>query len=138
MADPKNKGAAARARYAAQSNGRSAWQPAEFVNVNLTDSENEQKRVWCPDYTELFNLLNEEIENGYKFTVKWDERGACCSCFMQHTDDEHENGGLILSARASTPSGAIRDVLFSSRVILGGNWRDAVVQRRDSRESDSF
>lgn len=136
--DPKNRGAEARARYAANRNGSNSWQPSEFINVNLTDAENKAKRAWCSDYAELFLMLHEEIENGYKFNCKWDERGSCSAVFMQSASDEGPNAGYILTGRASTISGAFREVLFIHRQLLGGNWSDAALLRHNDREADAF
>lgn len=134
--DPKGKGAEARARYASGRSGRTGYEQAEFINVNLNDAENDDKTVAIPSYDVLLNLWQEEIENDYKFTVKWDERNACFSAFMQSTNPEAENAGFILSARGGTPASALRECLYCHRIVLQGNWQNA--RMRNSRQSDNF
>lgn len=136
MADPKNKGAEARARYAAARRGSNGFVQSEFINVNLNDVENADKHNEIPDYGALFDMINEEIENGYKITAKWDERGNCVSVFMQPTSEEHENAGFILTGRGGTAASALRECIYCHRTVLQGNWQNA--RTRNSRPSDDF
>lgn len=135
MADPKGKGAAARARFVSQRNGTNNWQPSEFININLNEQEDVDKAEAIPNYDTLLALLTEEVENGYKFTLKWDERGNCMSVFMQNTDVEHENGGLILTGRGGTAASALRECIYCHRNILQGEWARANSRKRGPEDA---
>lgn len=136
MADPKNKGAEARARYASGRRGASGFTQSEFINVNLNEAENADKTEAIPTYDALLNLINEEVENGYKFTIKWDERGSCVSVFMQPTAEDQENSGFILTGRGGTAASALRECIYCHRTVLQGDWQSA--RSRNGRVSDDF
>lgn len=136
MSDPKNKGAEARARFASGRRGGGNWEQSEFVNVNLNEAENADKSEVIPSYEALFDLINEEVENGYKFTTKWDERGNCVSVFMQPVDSTSENYGFILTGRGGTVAAALRECVYCHRIVLQGNWQTA--NSRNGRQRDDF
>lgn len=138
MADPKNKGAEARARYAAGRAKGGGYNDVEFININLTDAQNEDKAVLIPDYQAVFNRVQEEVENGYRFTVKWDERGNCVACFMQCIDPQHDNAGFILAGRGRTASSALRECLYIHSHVLGANWQEAARKHSGRTYEDDF
>lgn len=101
---------------------RQDWAQAEFIRLELTDAQKTEARQWVSGHSELLTLADEVIENGYKFTVKYDDYNNCVAVFLQPADGEHENAGYILTGRGSTVASSLREVLYKHFVALSGDW----------------
>jgi hypothetical protein len=94
---------------------------SEFVNLTLSEEQREQLRVWRASDGAADNAWQEAVENGYKFTIRYDSYDSCCVAFM-FPEPDGDNKGFILTGRASSPYGALASCLFKHAVVLRGLW----------------
>src|SRR4029453_7789875 len=104
----------------------------EFVNITLTDEQQSALRVWRTTGETVDAAWQETLENGYKFTTKWDEGNNCVVTFM-FPQPGSENAGYILTGRASSGFNALASVLYKHTAILRGKWADS--EFRDMRRT---
>ena len=106
------------------------FKAAEFVNVTLGDAE--RAAIKAVEYlTEAFDTsLSTLIGDGYKVSLRFDERNDSYACWLI-APDRSQNKGLILSGRGSTALKAIRQALYIHYTILSGVWTGHEVQQRD-------
>lgn len=108
-----------------------------FVNVNLSEEQEADKRVKFPDAVSVFEALSRAVESGYSVSIKWDEYSSSPAAFLRSSDDHPDNGGLVLSGRGGTPGSALREVLYLHYVVLLENWLNAKPRTsRDFAEDD--
>lgn len=101
----------------------------EFVQYELDDVQQKECKAWQIDGDGIFLAMQEEIDNGYKFSVKWDTYGECYSAFMQPATDGGRNSGCILTGRGSDACKAAKQLLYKQRFCLQDDWRDFVGRR---------
>jgi len=99
--------------------GRTA--DSEFINLELDKEQTGEYRQWREDLVNVLDILTEEVEGGYKFSIKYDDYSSSVACFMLPVDGG-ENSGFILTGRGSTAWRAVSEVLYKHREITGGNW----------------
>jgi hypothetical protein len=96
---------------------------AEFVQLELTDDQAKQLKAETVSAESLFDSMERMIDDGYKFTFKYDSYGDCVGVWCQPTDDGSENSGCILTGRGSSAGKAIKQLLFKHHILLQGSWR---------------
>lgn len=99
------------------------WNDSLFVQYELNDAQLTQLKGMDNDGDTLLDAVLEEVDNGYKFTIKFDTFSEAYACWMLPDSAEHINTGLILSGRGSTPAKALKQLLYKHRVCLDGDWR---------------
>jgi hypothetical protein len=93
----------------------------EFVNVTLTEEQQAALRVWRATGENVDTAWQEALEDGYKFTLKWDEGNNCVVAFM-FPQPGSENTGYILTGRAGSGFNALASVLFKHTALLRREW----------------
>jgi len=116
-----------RARSRSVQNNRSAqaapgsWQG--WVNVALPDGAKKQWFEWSKDPAHFFDAFAAMCFDGYKLTIKWEERSSAYSAFCTPADGGHRDAGWGLSERAGDPFTALNRLVYIHAVILGGDWQ---------------
>jgi hypothetical protein len=90
----------------------------------------EQKKeikAWLPTFDEIDNLLLKLCEEGYRVTLRFDDRNDAFACWINPTGDEHLNAGLTLSGRGSTPLKALKQALYIHN-LFEGDWANNYAQ----------
>lgn len=95
---------------------------SQFIQYELDDAQQKECKAWQLAELDLFMAVQEEVDNGYKFSVKWDTYGECYSAFMQPAADGHRNSGCILTGRGSTAYKAVKQLLYKQRFCLQDDW----------------
>lgn len=110
-----------------------AFKPAEFVNINLEDSQRQELKAQNFDMKGFDDVLTVLFEGNYKLTIRFDAKNDCFAAWIV-APDAGPNKGCILAGRGSTPSKAVKQVLFIHFRLLDGKWVDS--QRRSYEEID--
>ena len=127
----QQKGAAQRAKF--QQN--SQWEQAQFVQRELTPSEQAACKEWEWDEGDAWSRLAGLAEMQYKVTFRWDEYNQCFGAWIMPPKDDSENSGLILTGRGSNAFKAFKQAFYKHSVLFQEVWpRDS--DRRGGQEID--
>lgn len=95
----------------------------KFINYELTVEERAACKAWIEDLNDLDNYTRAANEEGYRFSLKYDERSKAYACFMSAYGDAAKiNGGFMNTGRGSSPFKALRQVLYKHLVIFDKEW----------------
>jgi hypothetical protein len=97
---------------------------SEFINLELDKETTVIYRQWREDAANVLDIWTEEVESGYRFSIKYDEYSASCACFMFPPDGDI-NSGYILTGRGGSPFRAISECLYKHRELFRGSWLNA-------------
>lgn|SRR5512135_81754 len=93
----------------------------QFVNRELTAEEKVAQRAWRNDGEAVLALMDEACDDGYKFSLKYDDYSSSYACFLFPSDDS-DNGSLCLTGRGGTVYRAIAEALYKHVVIFRKVW----------------
>lgn len=110
-------------------------QDSEFVNRELTVEETAKYRSWRSDFETVEALQSEMIENGYRFTLRYDDRNLCIACFC-FPPEGSDNYGFILTGRGGTAYRAASELLYKHAEIFGGDWMLSPGMRNSSEDPE--
>jgi hypothetical protein len=108
---------------------------SEFVNVELSEVEKTRLKDMYIDFEELDIVLGDLLVQGYKVTVKRDDRNNCYVAFCFPPSDS-ENAGYILTGRGGVVSRALRQLAFKHAVMLEGDWAGYYNRERPADDQD--
>jgi len=108
---------------------------AQFVQYELDKTQEAACKAQNVTEADIFASIMEMIDDGYKFTIKWDSYGECYACFIQAALPGGPNSGSILTGRGSQPYKAVKQALYKHHVCLQGDWA-AYLERRGHRVID--
>ncbi len=94
---------------------------SEFINLELDKEQTVRYREWRDDVINVLDIWTEEIENGYRFSTKYDDYSSSVAAFM-FPDPLGPNSGFILTGRGGTAFRALSECLFKHREDLRGEW----------------
>jgi len=95
----------------------------EFVNRELTTEELPVYRNWREDHDAVYGEVDRMLEDGYKFSLKYDEYTSAYAAFV-FASDGSDNAGKCLTGRGGTSYRALSEVVFKHVELFGGNWLD--------------
>lgn len=107
----------------------------EFVRLEVTEEHKPDLLAFRADTEQVLEALQREIENGYKFTFRWDDYSSSPAVFMFPGDDS-DNRGYILSGRGSTVYRALSETLFKHLFLLRGVWGAGQSRRAGADDPD--
>lgn len=96
---------------------------SRYVSVDLTKAQKEDMKKSLPDAVEVMNWVHKMCEEGYRFTLRWDDWTECHSCFV-YPDDDGANAGLVLTGRGTDTFSALRGAVYRHFNIFDGHWGD--------------
>lgn len=95
----------------------------KFVNYELNSDERAACKAWIVDADDLDNYARAACDEGYRFSLKYDERSKAFACFMSAYGDAAKiNGGLMNTGRGSSPLKALKQCLYKHLVIFDKEW----------------
>lgn len=94
----------------------------QFVQLELDDKQKKACKEFLRTIEEMEQAVDAMTADGYRISMKWDDYSRAQAAYIQHSDPEHVNGGLILSGRGSTPLRALRQALYKHAMICKGTW----------------
>ncbi len=98
-----------------------AFAPAKFVNITLSKEQLSAVKAESWDMSMTDNVLNKLLSDGYKVTMRYDDRNDCFACWLIPSAGS-ENAGYILAGRGSTPSKAIKQLAFLHFKVFDEVW----------------
>lgn len=93
----------------------------KFVAYELTAPELRELKAWKPTIEELDDIVSKLTDEGYKFTLKFDEYNDCEQCTMMQAYKNGPNWNLGLVGRGSTPLKALKQALWKHK-SCDANW----------------
>lgn len=97
-------------------NKKSPW-----VDISLSKAESEKMKALYSEGSRLWDDLERLLDSGYKVTLTADSYNDCMACYLIPKGDEHINADLILTARGSDWTKALRGALFRHFVLFQGD-----------------
>ena len=94
----------------------------EFIQFELDTDQQAACKAWDVSPDDVFTLVEEMLSDGYKFTLKYDDRTNCYACFVFPPDDHPTNGGRALTGRGSNSWKGVKQVLWKHIMALQGDW----------------
>jgi hypothetical protein len=104
----------------------SGYDQFEFLNIELDKEQKEKLKAmpfWNSDWDGQLALLE---QSGFQISLKIDGFNHCFAAYMQIRLHSHPCYGFILAGRGSTPTKALRQLIFKHFVVLKENWSGAV------------
>jgi len=101
----------------------------QFVRYELDKAQQSECKAWDIGEDGLLDLVSAAIDDGYRFSLKWDDYSECYGVFMQPVVPEGSNAGLILTGRGSTVGKSIKQVLYKHHTCLAGDWSEYAERR---------
>lgn len=108
---------------------------SEFVNRELTEAESPGLYAWREDTQNVFDRLEELLEEGYKVSLKYDDYSSSPCAFL-FPPAGGENDGLILTGRGGDPYRALCECLYKHLELFQGVWVVPVGKGAQQRDSD--
>ena len=103
--------------------GKSSWTKSEFIDPGLDADQKALLKAAKFDAQTADDSLSRVMDQDYKITVKWDDKGNAYAAWLIPLTDDHENAGSILAGRGSSPLKAIKQVLYKHHTFFGaGFW----------------
>jgi hypothetical protein len=97
------------------------FKPNQFVNVTITAIEQAAIKAANFDLPTMDESLNALFSDGYKLSLRYDERNDCfCAWLIGAVGSA--NVGLTLTGRGSTVSKSIKQLLYIHHVMLEKDW----------------
>lgn len=93
-----------------------------FVNYELSVDEKAHCKVWLEDILTFDGQFQRFISDGYKTSVKWDEKNNAFACYVTHPKQKFNEADLLLTGRGSTPCKAIKQAMFKHYVVFDCEW----------------
>ena len=100
---------------------RKPFEPAQFVNITLSPGQIAAIKAsdWSMEHQD--NGLNALLGQGYKITMRFEEKNDCFACWII-PPEKSENSGYILAGRGSTPTKCIKQALYIHFKMFEGIW----------------
>lgn len=98
------------------------WNNAQFVQLELTDEQSKQLKATNVTADEILAQMEAMVDDGYKFTIKYDSYGDCVGVWCQTTEDGQANSGFILTGRGTRIDKALKQLLYKHHVLLPDGW----------------
>jgi hypothetical protein len=95
---------------------------AQFVQLELTEEQSKELKATIVTGDGILEQMEKMIDDGYKFTIKYDSYGDCIGAWCQPTDEGSANSGYILTGRGTSASKAVKQLLYKHHVLLQGDW----------------
>jgi hypothetical protein len=95
---------------------------AQFVQLELTDEQAKTLKATGTTAEQIFEEMERMIDDGYKFTIKYDSYGDCTGVWCQTTIEGSENSGYILTGRGSSAFKALKQLMYKHHVLCEQRW----------------
>lgn len=107
-----------RAQSAPRTERSGRFNDVRFVQYELDEVQRKQCKAWDLSGDDLWLESLSLLDDGYTFSLKYDEYSQSYACFVQvRNQPDHVNAGFILAGRGSTPAKALKQALFKHRAI---------------------
>jgi len=98
------------------------WSPKSFVQWEPTAVQLKSIKESNPDVQAFADVMGAACEDGYKFTIQYDDYSKGFAAMMTKKVDTGDNAGLILSVRGSTPMKALKRLLWTHNYFKDHIW----------------
>jgi len=96
-----------------------------FINYQLTEDDKRAVKSIEFDADDVLSWLDKVIDSGFKITLSYDDYSHANMCVGTRADKNHEDFGILLSGRGSTPAKAFRQWLYIKDTIIGdATWTE--------------
>lgn len=101
---------------------RERFNDVRFVNYELSADERAACKAWQTGPGDVDSAALRFCEQGYRFSVKWDDYSHSFACFAQAVLPTSGNAGLMLTGRGSSPFKAVKQAMFKHFMIFDEEW----------------
>jgi hypothetical protein len=95
-----------------------------FININLTDDDRATIKASAFTAEDFDSYLMKHCDSGLKFTFSFDDYTRGFQVVATHSDKDHEDYGVFLSGRGSTPLKAFKQWCYLLNMIGESSWSE--------------
>lgn len=99
---------------------KATWQG--FLERRLTDSELEALDAWQPDAAEVWGMVDDMIQAGYRFTLSYNTRTKLATVTIIDDNVSRKTAGFALSTADGDGALALKAALYKHVTLLSGDW----------------
>jgi hypothetical protein len=100
-----------------------AFNNVKFVSYKLPDTAKQSLKEQPFTADQVLRAILELNDAGYSIKFRYDAKYSNYSVFLQHTEADHPNAGIILPGRGSSPQKALKQACFIHYEVCQGNWQ---------------
>lgn len=93
-----------------------------YVPVYIDDDTKKAIKAKLGTPKDLLLRLEKYLEDGYKFTLSWDDYNSCISASLFDTDSKRPTGGYILSAKHVDMVVALTTLVHLHEIVYPDGW----------------
>jgi hypothetical protein len=102
---------------------------AQWVNYTLsTEEKNAFKASLADNPAAYSNELETMMQEGYRFSVRWDDYATCFAVTLYDNSADGPNKGMLLSSRSPSWETALSMCLYKHLVIFDRRWASGLLQ----------
>lgn len=102
----------------------------QFIQYRLNEEELSQAKNAADTYSDLGEIVDQFISEGYKFSASHDNYGGGVQCFITPASSENPNHGYTLSARAPSLIAAVAVLCWKHYTLFSQDWPKGEGQQR--------
>ncbi len=96
--------------------------PPQFVKYRMSDEEIKAAQDTVDDLGDVFEVIAQLCDFGYKFSASHDDYGGGTQCFLTPTKEDNENWGWTLSARGPSLVAAFAVLIYKHFTLFNQEW----------------
>jgi len=93
-----------------------------YIPVYLSDEQKNQIKQNLPTGKDIFNKLDRFVEDGYRFTLAWDDFNNCINASLFDNDVRRPAAGYILSAKHVELVVCLATLVYLHEVVYPDGW----------------
>jgi len=96
----------------------------KWIDFTLTDEQQAQMKAELKDWKSIAPLLEEMVDEGYKFSISYDAFNTCLACFVSPGPNDIQNAGCVLAGRGKSVFSAVRGAIYRHLFVFEKIWRE--------------
>jgi len=94
-----------------------------YINVNLSEEQRDQLPAWL-EGTDISQLCKAWCATGIVLSMKLDPKTGNFMASATQRNEQSQNAGLAVTARANYPTKALHRLLYILGILGQGRWED--------------
>lgn len=105
-------------------NGRAEWKG--FLDYRLDSYQLSQLDEWRPKPAEVWEMVENTIQNGYRFTLSYNKATKIATCTIIDDDKARKTAGHALASGDTDGASALKMAIFKQHILLQNDWTSLV------------
>jgi len=105
-------------------NGRPEWKG--FLDYRLDTYQLASLDEWRPKPAEVWEMVENTIQNGYRFTLSYNKQTKIATCTIIDDDKSRKTAGHALASGDTDGASALKMAVFKQHILLTNDWTSLV------------